>query len=364
MLKIIYDNIIYSLQKSGGGSVYWTELSKRLDKVKGIEVEFFEQKEPNDNIFRKELTLKNVKTESFLNLKIRRYLNFTKPIKERAIFHSSYFRISKSKKAINVTTVHDFTTEKFRKGLPRLVNLWQKRYAIRNSQGIICISENTKKDLLYFVPNVDERKIKVIYNGVSEDFYKIEEEYHINEKRKEFSSLENNKYLLYIGHRTSYKNFDLVIKAAAELVGQYKLVVVGEAFSEIERKEIVNILGENYILISKLDNEGLNLLYNKAFALLYPSSYEGFGIPIVEAMKTGCPVVASNNSSIPEVAGNAVNLLTDIDEKKIVEEIKRLEDIEYRTDKISKGFIQSEKFNWDKTFEQYLEFYKKLYNEF
>lgn len=363
-MKIIYDNIIYWLQKSGGGSVYWTELAKRLEKSDEVEALFYEPKEPNDNIFRKGLVFKNRALETFLSLKIRRYLNFTKPIEKKTIFHSSYFRVSKSKNAINVTTIHDFTTEKFRTGLARWVNLQQKKYAVLNSQGIICISENTKKDLLEFVPNVDKSKIRVIYNGVSEDFYLIENDFQIKDKEPRFHSLENYKYLLYIGHRTSYKNFDIAVKAAAKTNGKYKLVVIGEPFSEEEQIEVDKLLGrENYIQVSKLGNEHLNMLYNKAFALLYPSSYEGFGIPLVEAMKTGCPVIANNTSSIPEVAGDAAILIDDIDEHKICEQIKNLEDQEYRDKLIEKGFIQSQKFNWDKTFEEYMKFYKELYNE-
>ena len=89
-MKIVFDNIIYSLQKSGGGSVYWTELIKRFSKMNDDTV-FFDQKEPNDNIFRKTVDFKNVKTESKWFLSIRRYLPFSEKIKGKFIFHSSYF---------------------------------------------------------------------------------------------------------------------------------------------------------------------------------------------------------------------------------------------------------------------------------
>lgn len=360
-MKIIFDNIIYSLQKSGGGSVYWTELLKRFSALTQDEVIFYEPKEESQNIFRKNLKLNNVKKETFLCLRVRRYLNFSKPINQKSIFHSSYFRISKSKNAINVTTVHDFTTEKFRTGLARWVNLQQKKHAVLNSAGIICISQNTKKDLLHFIPEVDPNKIVVIYNGVSEDFFKINEEFSIAEKNEKFSTLQNEKYLLYIGHRTHYKNFPIAVQTAAKV--NYKLVIVGEPLSSKEKIMVESYLGSNYLELSKLQNKELNYLYNKAFALLYPSSYEGFGIPIVEAMKTHCPVIATHNSSIPEVAGDAAILCGSTNVEEFIKSLQCLENKDFRDDLINKGIEQSKKFNWDKTFQDYLEFYQKLYNK-
>jgi len=363
-MKIVLDNIIYSLQNSGGGSVYWTELIKRFKASHKDEVLFFEQKEPNSNIFRKNLELGAVKKETFLSLRIRRYLNFTRPIKEKSIFHSSYFRVSRSKNAINVTTLHDFTTEKFRTGLARWINLMQKKHAVKNSHGIVCISENTKKDLLHFIPDTDQSKIKVIYNGISEDFFKIEEEYDISSKDPRFSGLENYKYLLYIGHRTSYKNFPVAVEVASRFRNKYKLVIVGEPFNNEEKAMVEEKLGNDYVIVSKLDNKGLNSLYNKAFALLYPSSYEGFGIPLIEAMKTHCPVVASKNSSIPEVAGDGAILCENADASLFENSLLKLENEEFRNNLITKGVEQSSKFNWDLTFNKYYEFYQELYNKY
>ena len=105
-------------------------------------------------------------------LRYKRYLPVTcKNVNESFIFHSSYFRISSNPNAINITTVHDFTYEYFYHGLHKWIHCWQKYYAIRKSKYVVCISENTKKDLLNFLPDVDEKKIHVIYNGVSDDYY-------------------------------------------------------------------------------------------------------------------------------------------------------------------------------------------------
>lgn len=361
-MKIVFDNIIYSLQKSGGGSVYWTELVKRFIKSDN-ELIFFDQKEPNENLFRNTLHLDNVKTESKWSLAIRRYLPFTEKISGKYIFHSSYYRYASASNAINVTSIHDFTTEKFRKGLAREVNLLQKKWAVKKAKGVVCISENTKKDLLFFMPNTDENKIRVIYNGVSNDFFNIPENFEIAEKDERFSDLENQKYLLYIGHRTSYKNFNFAVEAASKFKENLKLVVVGEPFTDEEKVYVESLLDYNYLQLNKLNNENLNHLYNKAYALLYPSSYEGFGIPIIEAMKTKCPVIAFKNSSIPEVAGEAALLYEKENVDSIIHGIQKLQDKDLRDRLKNKGIIQAEKFSWDNTFRQYIEFYKELYEK-
>lgn len=361
-MKIVLDNIIYALQRSGGGSVYWTELSKRFLNIDN-EILFFEPKEKFENIFRETLNLKNIKTESKWFLKIRRYLPFTEKISGKYIFHSSYYRYASASNAINVTSIHDFTTEKFRKGLAREVNLLQKKWAVKKAKGVVCISENTKKDLLFFMPNTDENKIRVIYNGVSEDFFNIEYEFNIADKDLRFKHLENEKYLLYVGHRTGYKNFKLAVDAASQFLNQYKLVIVGERFTEEEKKWVESKLGNQYLQLKGLNNENLNHLYNKAHALLYPSSYEGFGIPIIEAMKTKCPVIAFKNSSIPEVAGEAALLYEEENVDSIIHGIQKLQDKDLRDRLKNKGIIQAEKFSWDNTFRQYIEFYKELYEK-
>jgi mannosyltransferase len=213
------------------------------------------------------------------------------------------------------------------------------------------------------MPNTDENKIRVIYNGVSEDFFNIEYEFNIADKDLRFKHLENEKYLLYVGHRTGYKNFKLAVDAASQFLNQYKLVIVGERFTEEEKKWVESKLGNQYLQLKGLNNENLNHLYNKAFALLYPSSYEGFGIPIIEAMKTKCPVIAFKNSSIPEVAGEAALLYEEENVDSIIHGIQKLQDKDLRDRLKNKGIIQAEKFSWDNTFRQYIEFYKELYEK-
>lgn len=354
-MKIIYDNIIFSLQKVGGISIYWAELIKRLVQ-KEKEVNFYELE--NQNIFRKEIDIRTQK-ESSLDLRLLRYLPFKKKLPSKSIFHSSYYRVSLQKDIVNITTVHDFTYEYFRSGLAKYIHIWQKGFAIKKSDGIICVSENTKKDLMKFYPMIDESRIKVINNGVSDEFVKLE-----NPKEQltdEFQILKDKKYVLYIGDRSSYKNFDVAVEVLKKLYDYSFVVVGGQEFSVSENENMKDIKNRVYHFRG-IGGVKLNTLYNNAFCLLYPSSYEGFGIPILEAMKSGCPVVSTNISSIPEVAGDAGLLVDEIKVDNFMSGIMKLEDSEFRSELINKGLEQSKIFSWDKCFDDTYSFYQKVWD--
>lgn len=364
-MRIIFDSIIYSIQKSGGISVLWTELLQNVRNNKNFHCNAIEYRNAEKNIFYKNFSSNNLKRViNNKDIRIERYKNPKFGINEKYIFCSSYYRYSKDKNAVNITIVHDFTYEYFRKGIAQKIHSLQKNKAIQNSDGIICISENTKKDVIKFVPNVDENKIRVIHNGVSDDFYKIKNELNLGLVKEDLQHLNNKKIVLFIGSRASYKNFDIAVKAIASLKDEnFHLVIVGAELTKNEQDFVDGWLtAKQYTVLSGINNEKLNILYNLSFVLIYPSSYEGFGIPVLEGMKAGVPVICLNESSIPEVAGNAGVYIETTTPEAIQEKILNLCNEDYRNSTIEKGFIQASVFSWSKTMEEYLIFFEEIYN--
>ncbi|THJ46278.1 glycosyltransferase family 4 protein [Aeromonas veronii] len=267
---------------------------------------------------------------------------------EYGVFHSSYYRLpDKRKKLKVVTTVHDFTYEKFLTGPAKWVHSWQKNKAIRNSDLVICVSYNTAKDLQQYCP-VDPSKIRVIYNGVSDSYHPIDA----------LSNEESQQAVVFVGARSGYKNFTLAVESVAVVPSLQLQIIGGGKLSEDEIKHLERYLPNRYCWLGRLSDEELNQTYNQAYALLYPSSYEGFGIPVIEAMRAGCPVIAVNVSSIPEVAGDAAILVNEPTVVAFSDALIKLPVM--RKQLITAGLEQAAKFSWGRCFEETLAVYKEL----
>lgn len=360
MNNVILDNIIFSLQKSGGISVVWQEHISRLEKNPDYTCRFIEYDDAIQNIFRSgiDIPVDNLKILSSKYLQIKRYFNlkglgYRKPY----IFHSSYYRIDTNRFARNITTVHDFNYEYFVKGIKQKIHSCQKGFAINHSDAIICISDSTKRDLLHFYPHINKDIVYVVHNGVNPDFHRIKKENY-----KLSIPFENGGFILYVGgHHAPYKNFNLAIEVCHSL--RIPLVIAGgEQLLEHEKTVLDSKLGKsNYIHLCNLPTEDLNELYNRALVLVYPSRYEGFGIPILEAQRAGCPVIAFAVSSIPEVMGETDFLLEDKTADAVAEAVKELVNkASLKDEEIKRGLSNSELFSWDRTFEKTIEVYKSV----
>lgn len=207
-------------------------------------------------------------------------------------YYNTYF-LSELKKPY-VLTVHDMTHEHFPEYFKskRDYTLKYKAKAIQQASGIIAISEHTRQDLMAYY-DVPGSKIQVIHHGISETF--------------ETAPLPHlpSRYFLYVGERGGYKNFECMVKALGMIDDpSLHLVCAGKPFTIDEHDLLRNhTLGTRSMVVAASDAE-LNYMYQHALALVYPSRYEGFGYPLIEAMRAGCRVLSSNSSCLPEIGGN------------------------------------------------------------
>lgn len=358
------DNTIFTLQKAGGISTYWYEIIRRVLRDKR-EVTFIEQVRRGDdslNILRTELKIasENIKHDPRIPTRILQYLPCLHTIPGGSVYHSSYYRPSLQNNIKQILTVFDFMYERYRTGLSLTVHHGQKKWAISKSDVIICISNNTKIDLLSNFAWVDESKVKVIHLAANEHFKPLHDGEKLPSQIPE--SFLKSGYLLYVGDRRYYKNFLLAVKAVSEFPGLALVAVGGGELSREHEAVISSCLPGRFVHLNRIDIASLNRLYNSSIALIYPSEYEGFGIPVVEAMQAGCPVIGVRSSSIPEIAGDACFLAPlDGDRPSLeyfCESIQSLCNPSIRQSVIIKGITQAKKFSWEKCYQETIKLYE------
>ena len=346
-MRIVYDNIIFASQKFGGGiSVVWGELLKRALQD-GLDLSFVEF-EPVSNPIRKGLSIPDSmrRTIPASLRKAFKYLPVRVVGKQPFIFHSSFFRTCWNPHAINVTTVHDFTNEFFQTGPGPQKERIIKRKAILRSDYIICISENTRRDFFRFFPAFPSDRVRVIYNGVSEDFHPLDDCGPL--------PFAKGSYLLFVGARDGYKHFDIVPEVLRR--SGLNLVYTGSPLSD-EELGLLGDMKDRCRAAGHVSVEDLNRLYNGAFALLYPSAYEGFGLPVIEAQRAGCPVIACNASSIPEIIGDRALMMNEPSAEAALEKIEILKNDRERERIIQAGLENARRFSWDKMYQEVLDLY-------
>ncbi len=355
-MNVVFDNIVFSLQHTGGISVVWRELLQRALADKRLNVRALEY--PSDNTQRKEL---DIPESVQIHPKMRFMERYRVPectLNEPSIFHSSYFRILNDPKAMNVTTVHDLTYHFYRRGLPKAVHLAQERFALRHSKAVICVSESTKNDLLRLYPFLKEDNVRVIYNGLSPLYSPT--------KSPNATMFESGGYLLYVGTRdVDYKNFGVTVEIAR--LTHMPLVLAGPPLSSVESRLLDDILGVNqWQSFARVSTQELKVLYSHAFCLVYPSAYEGFGLPVIEAQACDCVPIIQRSSSLPEVAGEGAVI---IDAQKnlsrlayeMSQAITALRNGTIQKEELLKaGRVNAKRFSWDKTYEQTIQLYHDI----
>jgi glycosyltransferase involved in cell wall biosynthesis len=354
-LKVYYDNCIFTLQEIGGISIVFGEIIKRLLKDKSLSLEVILNGNDYSNIiFNDFISEVNTSTEIKINKKILPFFPLMKVLPSGSIYHSTYNRYSFQSNIKRIITIHDLGYEKgiMRAGIKRWVHLVFKKIAIRRANAIICVSQNTRDDLEHYYSGIlHDKLIKVIYNGLSEEYFSAVNTADFNK---------NVKYILYVGSRHAYKNFDKVVVAVSEMKG-FELFICGGGQLNTEEINLLNkYVDGRYSSHINITNDELKNLYANAFCLVYPSSYEGFGLPVLEAMACGCPVIACDNSSIPEIAGNAAVLIPEAKVSAIKEAVANLLNDTLRLSLIELGKINAGKFSWGTTAAETSLLYKQI----
>ena len=276
-----------------------------------------------------------------------------------AIYHQTHYSIFPSTKKINtVLTVYDMAHEIHPEMFHKL-NLapYAKKNSCKIANKIIAISQSTKKDLINIL-NVDPDKIEVIYlaSDFAQKFIEIE------------FAKEDFPYILFVGNRQDYKNFSRLLDAffhSGFLKGNFHLICFGGGEFTKEEEEKISGYKLNSIIHHRSGNDRILAgYYRAAIAMVYPSLYEGFGIPLLEAMSMSCPVICSNSSSLPEVGGSAVKYFNPSEVDDIQDTIeKTLSDSTCLTDLSEKGLERQQEFDWNYTAKQTLRVYKTLIHE-
>jgi glycosyltransferase involved in cell wall biosynthesis len=285
------------------------------------------------------------------------------------LMHFTHFNAPILYKKSSVVTIHDLTLS-FYPG--KKMNSWLHRkayhltlsHAVKHAKKVIAVSENTKLDLIKVLGTPDE-KITVIYEGVGENFTPREDKEGLAELIKKYGITKD--YLLYTGVWRSHKNLINLIRAFAILKQDesfdLQLVITGKEdpyYPEVRRT--VKELGLEYSVIfpGMVPEDELTALYQGAFTYVFPSLYEGFGLPPLEAMRCGTPVVASKASCLPEICGENNALFFDpYDPEDMANSIRRVWlDGDLRKDLRDRGLRHSRKFSWKSMAEETLALYE------
>ncbi|PIN86242.1 hypothetical protein COV19_05530 [Candidatus Woesearchaeota archaeon CG10_big_fil_rev_8_21_14_0_10_44_13] len=338
----------------------------------------------NDEVQLKEFTVKNG------NFRIRK--TWVKPIsifeqfflpflllKEKiSVFHGCGGSLPLWQPKKCIITVHDITGFKIDiknsiLGIPLLkiyIKFFVKNEA-KKARRVVTDSESTKKDIVDEL-GIKPEKINVVYLAASDQFRVISKKASKEYVKKRFNI--KKPFILYHGNKKPHKNIIKIIQAFSRLDRKksYNLVITGKDdsshsetdMSSIKREVKRRDVDEEVVFTGYVSDEDAVHLYNSAEVFVFPSYYEGFGLPVLEAMKCGCPVITSNISSLPEVAGNA-GILVDPDS---VEDIKNsiervLSDKSLREKMRKKGIAQSKRFSWKTAAKEILSVYREVADE-
>lgn len=287
------------------------------------------------------------------------------------IFHTWDWTQPPTIKAKTITTLHDFVPLLFPEDQhPRTISTFKAKLklAVKECSHFICVSKSTQSDMSRLFPEVSPSKISVIYEAAEKKY----DEFHrlsLKDKKAKIKRIQQlydlTNFILTQGTREPRKNLDRLIKAFIQFKKNNPRSAVQLAISgKYGWGQDVQAPADHSIkILGFIPEKDLVALHGSALCLAYPSTYEGFGLPILKSMKVGTPVITSNVSSLAEVAGNAAILVNPTSTTEITKAITRvITSPSLRRTLINRGYRQAAKFSWKTTARQTLEVYKKVYN--
>ncbi len=284
------------------------------------------------------------------------------------VYHAPHYVLPAAVRCRSVVTIHDCIHLMFPQYLPNKAayayaraSMWA---AARRSDRILTVSEASKRDILSLF-NVKPEKIVVVYNAIDEHFSATPSEEHVARIRERYQL--DHKFVLYVGNIKPHKNLVRLIEAFSELRRTHddlKLLIIGDEISKLpalRRAVHRNKLHKYVRFLGYLKDDTLTVLYRLASVFVFPSLYEGFGLPPLEAMASGTPVVTSNVSSLPEVTGDAAVLVDPYDVDSIGDGIRRILDDPQLAEALRiKGLKRAREFSWERSVEKTQRVYREV----
>lgn len=386
-MKVLYDAQCFDNQKYGGISRYFTEMIVRLRASSEVDAEIALRK--TENFYIRQLSPYGAKeyryrvsSSDFLGgfqfkgrhrvistlrkcLGEDNYAESRRKLQEGRfdLFHPTYYDpyfLDNLKGKPFILTIHDFIHEEFPHFFPKDPTTEYKERLARNASHVIAISEKTKSDAIRYY-GLHEDQITIVHHG--SPFAQVD-------KPSAVPAGIPPKFILFVGTRSSYKNFNMLLRSIAPLMAKDHdlfLICTGggvhtkQGFANDEMALIKELhLGGKVLQVNATDSM-LRALYSNAQCFVFPSLYEGFGIPILEAFACGCPVVLSDASSFPEVGGDAAVFMDPNHQESIRHSVEQvIYDEALKETLREKGYRQLAKFSWDKAAQQTMQVYQKV----
>jgi glycosyltransferase involved in cell wall biosynthesis len=285
------------------------------------------------------------------------------------LFHAPHYVLPPLTPCRSVVTIHDCIHLRFPQYLPSRLGYAYARssmwVATHRSSRVLTVSEASKRDILKYF-HIPEAKVDVIYNGIDERFWSPPDAAHVDRIRERYQL--DGRFVLYAGNIKPHKNIERLIEAFHTLkqhgFDDVKLLIIGDEISKyatLRRAVHRYKLHKHVRFFGFVPDQTLAVLYRLAALFVFPSLYEGFGLPPLEAMASGTPVITSNVSSLPEVVGDAALLIDPYEPDAIAAAIERLlTDARLCEDLRARGLKRARQFSWDQSVQRIRAIYDEV----